>query len=61
MPKAWGGMSVTIKGAERDAAVSILLQEALTCGFLLVFCVGKAELEGDTTMASHQLRGLLDW
>lgn len=52
---------MTIKGAERDAAVSILLQEALTCGFLLVFYVGKAELEGDTTMSSHQLRGLLDW
>lgn len=52
---------MTIKGAERDAAVSILLQEALAYGFLLVFCVGKAELEGDTTMSSHQLRGLLDW
>lgn len=54
-------MPVTVKGAERDAALSILLQETLACSFLLVFCVGKAELRGDTTVSSHKLRGLLDW
>jgi len=39
-----GGTPVTKKGADRDAALSVLLQEALTCGFLLVFSVGKAQL-----------------
>lgn len=39
-----GGMPVTTKGADRDTALSVLLPEALTCGFLLVFCVWKAQL-----------------
>lgn len=55
------GDGCNYKGAERDAALSILLQETLTCSFLMVFCAGKAEVGVDTTVSSHNLRGLLGW
>lgn len=55
------GDDCNYKGADRDAALSILLQDTLTCSSLMVFCAGKAELGDDTMVSSHNLRGLLDW
>lgn len=37
-------MPVSKMGADGDAALSTLLQEALTGGFLLFFCIDKTEM-----------------
>lgn len=60
------GMPVAEKVADRDAAaLSTLLQEAMTCGFLLVFYTGKAQLGLmeviDTTVPTKELRGVPVW